>query len=265
MLTIGEFLKISRVSTKTLRYYDQIGLLKPGYVSRDSGYRYYEVAQLRDMLLISRLKQYQFSLPEIAAVLAKKDEAYLAKLIKVKQRELSLQINSQQLLLLQMEQDLSKIERYENIMKTEYLIKTTEFKPINIYSLRQKMSISDFNEGFGKLCAGFGKDKVRPAGPFLSAYHDEDFNHECTDIEMGVIVSDATGHKVRKHDPGLCCYATHVGPYDDFTACYTSLMEWIEREGYNISGAPFELYIKGMDDKIKPEEFVTEIYIPIRK
>lgn len=73
MLTIGEFSKISRVSTKTLRYYDQIGLLKPGYVSRDSGYRYYEVAQLRDMLLITRLKQYQFSLPEIAAVLATRD------------------------------------------------------------------------------------------------------------------------------------------------------------------------------------------------
>jgi len=78
LLTIGEFSRISRVSTKTLRYYDQIGLLKPGYVSRKSGYRYYDVSQLRDMLLIARLKQYQFSLPEIAVVLAKKDDRYLA-------------------------------------------------------------------------------------------------------------------------------------------------------------------------------------------
>jgi hypothetical protein len=44
MLTIGEFSKICRVSPKTLRYYDQIGLLKPSQVSSDSGYRYYEVA-----------------------------------------------------------------------------------------------------------------------------------------------------------------------------------------------------------------------------
>ena len=265
MLTIGEFSKISRVSTKTLRYYDQIGLLKPGYVSRDSGYRYYEVAQLRDMLLITRLKQYQFSLPDIAAVLATRDEAYLAKLIREKQRELTVMIGSQQKLLLQMEQDLSKIERYESIMKTEYLIKTTDFKPVNIYSLRQQMSIADFDEAFGKLCAGFENDGVRPAGPFMSIYHDEDFNRECTDIEIGVIVSGSDGAKVRRLEPGLCCYATHVGPYDDFTACYTSLMEWIEREGYHISGAPFELYIKGMDDNIEPEDFITEIYIPIRK
>jgi DNA-binding transcriptional MerR regulator len=265
MLTIGEFSKISRVSTKTLRYYDQIGLLKPGYVSRDSGYRYYEVTQLRDMLLISRLKQYKFSLPEIAAVLARRDESYLAGLMREKRRELSMQINSQQRILLQMEQDLSKIERYESIMRTEYLIKTTEFKPVNIYSLRQKMSINDFGEAFGKLCAGFGRDRVRPAGPFMSVYHDEDFNHECTDIEIGVIVADEAGVRIRKLEPGLCCFTTHVGPYDDFTACYTSLMEWIEREGYTIAGAPFELYVKGMEDNVKPEEFVTEIYIPIRK
>ncbi len=89
MLTIGEFSRISRVSAKTLRYYDQTGLLKPGYVSPESGYRYYEVSQLHDMLLISRLKQYQFSLPEIAAVLAKKDSAYLSALIQAKKAELS--------------------------------------------------------------------------------------------------------------------------------------------------------------------------------
>jgi len=87
MLTIGEFSKISRVSAKTLRYYDQIGLLKPGFVSKDSGYRYYEVSQLRDMLLILRLKRYEFSLPEIAAVLASGDNGHLAELIRVKKEE----------------------------------------------------------------------------------------------------------------------------------------------------------------------------------
>ena len=84
-----EFSKISRVSAKTLRYYDQIGLLKPSYVSRESGYRYYEVSQLRDMLLISRLKQYPFSLPKIAAVLAKKDNGYLSALMQAKKDELT--------------------------------------------------------------------------------------------------------------------------------------------------------------------------------
>ena len=106
MLTIGEFSKICRVSTKTLRYYDRIDLLKPGQVDNDSGYRYYEVAQLQDMLLISRLKQYQFSLPEIAALLAKNDNQYLAGRIHVKQNELKKQINYQEHLLRHILEDL---------------------------------------------------------------------------------------------------------------------------------------------------------------
>ena len=265
MLTIGEFSKLSRVSAKTLRYYDQIGLLKPGYVSRENSYRFYEVSQLRDMLLISRLKQYQFSLPEIAAVLAKKDDDYLAALIREKKSQLISQISDQNHILSLMEQDIERIERRENIMKTEYLVKTVEFQPRNIYSIRQKMSLNEFNEVFGKLFMGLGKANIRPAGPCLSVYYDEDFDREHTDIEVGVIVAEGSGEGVRRLDPGLCCFATHIGPYDDFTPCYTALAEWAEREGYTISGPAIELYIKGCEDGLKPEEYVTEIYFPIKK
>jgi len=265
MLTIGEFSKISRVSSKTLRYYDQIGLIKPGYVSPESGYRYYEVSQLHDMLLISRLKQYQFSLPEIASVLAKKDSDYLAGLIKDKKSLLFSQITEQEHILIQMERDIEKIERCENIMQSDYLIKTVDFQQKNIYSLRQKMSMQDFNEVFGKLFAGLGKNRLRPAGPCLTIYHDEEFNRECTDVEVGIVVAESSGDNIRKLDPGFCCFATHIGPYKDFTACYTALVEWIEREGYTVSGPPIELYVKGYEDKVQPSEYVTEIYFPIKK
>lgn len=264
MLTIGEFSRISRVSAKTLRYYDQIGLFKPGFVSPDSGYRYYEVSQLRDMLLISRLKRYQFSLPEIAAVLTARDNGHLARLLQAKKEEFLQQIENQQHLLLQMEQDIEKIERCENIMQVNYMVKTVETLPKTIYSLRRKMSIRDFEDAFGALCAGLEKNQLKPAGPFLSIYHDEEFNHECTDIEVGVVVS-GNGEQVRTLDPGLCCFATHIGPYDDFNPCYTALMEWIEKEGYTVSGPPFELYIKGCDNNVPPSEYVTEIYFPIKK
>lgn len=265
MLTIGEFSRISRVSTKTLRYYDQIGLLKPGFVNKDSGYRYYEVSQLRDMLLISRLKQYQFSLLEISAVLATRDNGYLADLLQSKKIEFLRQIKDQQHILLQMEQDIKKIERRENIMQANYLVKTVSMQPKTIYSLRRKMSVRDFEEAFGTLCAGLEKNRLKPAGPFLSIYHDEEFDHKCTDIEVGVEISGGNGDRVRALAPGLCCFATHIGPYDDFTSCYTALMEWIEREGYTVSEPPFELYIKGCDDNILPSEYVTEIYFPIKK
>ncbi len=265
MLTIGEFSRLSRVSVKALRYYDQIGLFKPEYVSPETGYRYYKVGQLHDMLLISRLKQHQFSLPEIARVLANRDRNTLSEMMQVKRTELSRQIYNQQRILFRLEQDIQKIERCENMMQYNYLIKTTQFQPRNIFSVRQKASVSDLGRIFGDLCGKLEKSGMKPSGPFLTIYHDEDFNHECTDLEVGAVVMDADGVGVRLLDPGLCCFATHIGPYDDFTPCYTALGEWIEQEGYVISGPPVELYVKGCENNVQPDEYVTEIYLPIKK
>ncbi len=265
MLTIGEFSKISRVSTKTLRYYDQIGLFKPGHVSDESGYRYYEVSQLRGILLISRLKQYHFSLPEIAVIVAKNDAGYLSDCIKSKRKEIEQHIHYQKYVLLQMEQDIEKIERCENIMDTNYVIKTIEIQPKTIYSLRRRMGLKDLGTAFDDLCAGMEKGSLKPCGPFMSVYYDEEFNPESTDVEVGVEVSGGNVEHVRTFAPGFCCFATHVGPYDDFTKCYAALVEWIENEGYIICGSPFELYIRGCEDNISPNEYVTEIYFPIKK
>ena len=55
MLKIGDFSRLSQVSVKTLRYYDEVGLLKPTQVDQVSGYRYYSVAQLRQLPGLSDL------------------------------------------------------------------------------------------------------------------------------------------------------------------------------------------------------------------
>ena len=65
MLSIGEFSRICEVTPKTLRYYEEIGLLYPEEISLENGYRYYSIKQLEKMLLINRLKSYKLSLEEI--------------------------------------------------------------------------------------------------------------------------------------------------------------------------------------------------------
>ena len=55
MLKIGEFSKLAKTTVKTLRYYDEIGLLKPVFVD-DNGYRYYIIDQLNDLLKIVELR-----------------------------------------------------------------------------------------------------------------------------------------------------------------------------------------------------------------
>ena len=55
MLSIGEFSRICEVTPKTLRYYEEIGLLYPEQICFESGYRYYSIKQLEKMLLINKL------------------------------------------------------------------------------------------------------------------------------------------------------------------------------------------------------------------
>ena len=52
-LTIGEVSKITGVSSKSLRYYDEVGILKPAYVHPETGYRYYSPKQLKTLDYIS--------------------------------------------------------------------------------------------------------------------------------------------------------------------------------------------------------------------
>ncbi len=73
MLSIGEFSMICKVSTKTLRYYAEIGLIFPSEINPENGYRYYSVEQLETMLFINRLKSYDFSLEDIKTILEVKE------------------------------------------------------------------------------------------------------------------------------------------------------------------------------------------------
>ena len=69
MFRIGDFSRISRVAAKTLRYYDDIGLLKPASVDPQNGYRYYSLDQLTRLNTILALKDLDFSLEQIARML----------------------------------------------------------------------------------------------------------------------------------------------------------------------------------------------------
>lgn len=65
MYKIGEFSKIVNMSVRTLRYYDEINILKPGYVDNFSNYRYYTEENINEANLITILRSVGFSLEEI--------------------------------------------------------------------------------------------------------------------------------------------------------------------------------------------------------
>ena len=70
MIRIGDFSRISQTPVSTLRYYDEVGLLKPVEVDHFTGYRYYTFDQLARLHRILALKDLGFSLEEIVRLLA---------------------------------------------------------------------------------------------------------------------------------------------------------------------------------------------------
>ncbi|KEK24613.1 MerR family transcriptional regulator [Bacillus gaemokensis] len=68
MYSIGEISKETNVTTRTLRYYDEVGLLKPSYIA-DSGYRYYSQDDVMKLQQITTFKKLGFKLSEIKEVL----------------------------------------------------------------------------------------------------------------------------------------------------------------------------------------------------
>lgn len=69
MLRIGMFSRITQTSIGQLRYYDDIGLLKPAYIDPQTGYRYYELDQMNTLNRILNLKALGLALEDIAHLL----------------------------------------------------------------------------------------------------------------------------------------------------------------------------------------------------
>lgn len=71
-LSIGETANLFGVSVRTLRYYDEIGILKPAEIS-GAGYRYYDDMAIKRLQQIVFYRELEFSLKEIAAMLSRPD------------------------------------------------------------------------------------------------------------------------------------------------------------------------------------------------
>jgi DNA-binding transcriptional MerR regulator len=69
LVSIGEFARVSRLSPKALRLYDELGLLPPARVDPDSGYRWYEAGQLQRARLVASLRQIDVPLAQINVIL----------------------------------------------------------------------------------------------------------------------------------------------------------------------------------------------------
>src|SRR5215510_12388342 len=104
MFRIGEFSKLSRVSVRMLRYYDQLGLLQPSHTDPFTNYRYYSADQLLRLNRILALRDLGFSLDQIANMLDEElSQEQLKGMLRLKRAEIEQQIETEQLRMARLE------------------------------------------------------------------------------------------------------------------------------------------------------------------
>ncbi len=136
MYKIGDFSRLGQVSTRMLRHYDQLGLLRPSQVDRFTSYRYYTIDQLSRLHRIVALKDLGFSLEQVAELLGPEGKTRplsaerLRGMLALRQAELAQELDAKRLQLAQVEARLAQIEREGQPSPYEVAIKRLEPLPV---------------------------------------------------------------------------------------------------------------------------------------
>ncbi len=153
-MLIKEFADFTGVSVRTLHYYDEIGLLRPAIVDKQTGYRFYDEQSLERMQEILFYRELDFSLKSICTILSAPDYDK-EKALKEQKR----------LLLLKKERLTRIIEALENHQKGEVLMKAfdnSEFEATRkAYELeaKEKWGQTESYAEYEKKAKGYSKEK----------------------------------------------------------------------------------------------------------
>lgn len=276
MIKIGDFSKLCQLTVKTLRYYADIKLLEPVHINEENGYRYYKPEQL---FLISEITQYKnmgFSLDEIKSIIEGSiSNIELQELIKVKKRDIKEAIQLEQLKLEKVNAFQERINlKLENLVMEKVVIK--ELPKILVASLREVIPnykyLHKLTPEMGQI---MGKQGAVCAEPFycFNIYHDKEYKVSDIDVEIceavkevpkNVDVDKRVIYKEMDKISAAACIM-HRGPYEKLGESYGRIFKWLEENEYEVSDLMRESFIDGCWNKENPEDWLTEIQVPIKK
>ena len=271
-LKIGEFSRLMQVTVKTLRHYEQKGLLIPEEIDEWTGYRYYSITQMLKLNTIRQLQQLGFTLEEIRDLYDNESHTpsveQLTEKIEETERELQ-RLQARRTQLLEWMDSRKKIKTMEN-----FKFSIQPLPEIIVASHREV--ISDYT-ALGPLCVEkIGPEMQRlgckcpPPGYCFTIEHNKEYHPTDIDIEyceqveeMGTDSAIIQFKRLAAVPTALCM--KHVGPYERFHESFTEAFAYIEEQGYKIAGHPRTCYIDGIWNQEDPEKWLSIIQIPVER
>ncbi len=242
MLRIGDFARLSQVSVKALRFYDEIGLLKPTFVDRDSGYRYYAPQLLPRLNRILAFKELGFSLAEIASLLqADLSDEEMRSLLEHKRIELSQRIALEQAQLARLDALLQPVAG--DAIAPQITLKKTPAQLVA--SLRPKIDSYDKAD---ELFIDLQKylQPFKRHGQRAAIWHACAGRSDHIDCEALVLLNERAPENARvrvyEMPAGVVASVIHDGGEETIENSYIAAKRWIKSQGYDLAGPNREVY-----------------------
>ena len=270
MLKIGEFSKLSHVSVRMLRHYDEIGLLHPQRVDPITGYRLYGEEQLFTAGKINVYRGMGFGLTAIAGLLHEADPQKLRAMLERQQESLREQSEEMSQMLHRIKLAIAQLGAESTMANYDVTIK--EIAPRYVASVRDILESYNYE---GRLWHYMMKEtadqNLTPANPCLAfgIFHDAEYKERDVDVEIQMTVEGNyhdTEHVRFKTEPAVCvASAIHYGSYETISDASAAVAAWVEKNGYQMCGVMFNVYHVSPHETQNPDELVTEVCIPVKR
>lgn len=268
MFRIGEFSKLTQITIRMLRYYDEVGLLKPAEIDPWTGYRMYSVEQIPILNKIIYLRDSGFNVSEIAVALNIKDDNSLVEQLDLKYLEVEKTIQAEQKKLKKIE--LAKNEILNKKSEMHYNISIKSIPSCQVLSLRR--TIPDYYaEGklWQELSNFAAEHQIQISSSTFSIYHDTVYKEADVDVELCAPVKKrgkSIGDFIFRNTepiPMMACTMVY-GAFSNIAGAYIDFAEWLQKNSqYKMSGQNRQIVHRGPWNENSPEKYLIELQIPL--
>ncbi|HEY3734231.1 MAG TPA: MerR family transcriptional regulator [Streptosporangiaceae bacterium] len=267
MFSIGEFARLGAVSVRTLRHYDDIGLLPPAEVDPATGYRSYSAAQLRQLNRIVALKELGLTLGQIRQCLGGITVGEMRGMLLLRRAQAERELQRQQHHLLGVEARLRYIAQEDGMPADDIVVK--QIPPLGVVAIAAtapgwgpESMVPAVNRARVKFDQLGIDGLVTVAGPFMLYYEPADGEEVTVSVALPVAAEPA-------ELPPPACYrvlpaieaATTVrsGPAASiYPMVYQDLAAWIQAHGYQQHEPGRDIWIHEVDDISEVDQQVFE-------
>jgi DNA-binding transcriptional MerR regulator len=275
MFRIGEFSRVARVSARLLRYYDELGLLKPGVVDADSGYRYYTTSQLQRLNRILVLKELGLSLEQIGGVIDQNASAdQLRAMLEVRRADAERALAHEAARLRQIEARISQLETGADMPDDVLIRAEPERRLVGVRAIVG--SFVEARELIGELARILPKALPRELlGPIMGIAHSAEFEPDAIDVEIGFLLNGNPSAELpmigsRRLQVSELPAVTHmatcvrVGLPEHAHLITGKIGQYVERNGYRLAGPGREVFLRPpRADRM--EDSVVEMQFPVER